>query len=221
MMNLIEIKNLKWQYADDFHLELDSFTLKAGESWAITGPSGSGKSTLLKLMAGELNAKSGQINCKDRIWQKLSARARQKHRLVNVGRIFQEPRLLEWMSVRQNIILPLQLSGRKADSTYLQKLAQTAGIADKLDRRPSQISQGEQQRAALLRALIGKPPIILADEPTASLDRDSARQMTELLIDCCRQSQCGLVFVTHDLGLLDMFDHRLSSSSWLSGGERK
>ena len=202
---MISVEGIEFKYGNDFCLKVNSLNLKDGEALAITGVSGSGKSTLLKLLSGELILQSGNISVLNNNLHEMRESALRTFRLKNLGMIFQDSPLLDYMSVSENILLPAEIAGSK-NILDVQKLATNCGIGELLDRYPSKLSEGEKQRAAICRALISSPKLVLADEPTSSLDPARGEEITDLLIKNCRKQNCSLVMVTHDHSLLKKFD---------------
>mgnify|MGYP001821516445 CR=1 FL=1 len=217
---LLRLQQLRFRYpqsdpeiGDDnsghFQLQLPEFTVRAGESIAITGPSGSGKTTLLLLIAGILLPEQGTITLDKTTVNQQSERWRRRFRAQRIGMVFQSFELLEYLSVLENILLPLRLVGSRSIARYRSRamiLAERTGIEHKLRARPAQLSQGERQRAAVCRALICKPPLILADEPTGNLDPASKQRVVDLLLQQCADTGSALLMVTHDTSLTSRFD---------------
>jgi putative ABC transport system ATP-binding protein len=168
-----------------------------GESVAVMGASGSGKSTLLHLAAGMDTPDAGTVRIGGTDVQSQPEPQRTRERARRVGLVFQDFNLIESLTVRENIDLALWLSRRTADSDRVDALAVELGLADLLDRRPDQLSGGQQQRVAIARALVHEPAVVLADEPTGSLDRVAGEQVLEVLFEAVRARACGLVLVTH------------------------
>ena len=200
--------------ADAFRLRLANFSVQPGETVAITGPSGSGKTTLLHLIAGILLPEQGDILLADTALNRQSERSRRQFRASRIGMVFQSFELIEYLSVLDNILLPLRLAAGSRPTRQLRSramiLARATGIEHKLQRRPAQLSQGEQQRVAVCRALICSPPLILADEPTGNLDPASKQRVVDLLLQQCAQIGTAVLMVTHDHSLIARFDRHHS-----------
>ena len=177
-----------------------SLSIEAGSFEALMGPSGSGKSTFLHLAAGLLAADEGAIEISGKDVTKMSDSEATKFRRRHVGVVFQAFDLLNEKTVRENILLPLRLDGASRvsslPSSRLADLADRLGIADLLDKKPEELSGGEQQRVAIARALIAEPEIVLADEPTGNLDAKSAKGICETLKGINAKS--AILVVTHD-----------------------
>jgi putative ABC transport system ATP-binding protein len=176
-------------------------SLEPGESLAVTGRSGSGKSTLLATLAGLELPTSGRVLLEGQDLAELDAAARARRRGQRIGFVFQAYRLLPTMTARENVALPLELAGAPEATARAEELLARVGLADRADHLPAELSGGEQQRVALARALAPRPAIVLADEPTGSLDGETATAMADLLFEATREDACALLVVTHDLEL--------------------
>lgn len=213
---LIEVRNLHHLYkeGDGMKEVLHGVNLDIyrGEIVIIMGPSGSGKSTLLKLMGAQLTLQDGDI-----IIDGKSLNGADKTRLMqirrNLGFIFQSHHLLNSLKVVQNVQLPLAFdlnaTGRTSRDLAIEALS-TVGIAEQADKFPTHLSGGQRQRVAIARALIRRPSIVLADEPTASLDEKSGREIVEIIKKMAREIGVTVVLVTHDHRILDIADRIVS-----------
>ncbi len=207
----VTISNLEFAYGEGgFCLEVPKLEIKPGEKIAFVGASGSGKTTLLRLLAGVHVPEKGEVNASGRNLTGLSDSARRAFRIQEVGFVFQDFELIEYLNVRENIQLAYRINPALALTAEVRKraeeLALALGLADKLKRRVDQLSQGEKERVAIARALLPKPKMILADEPTGNLDPDNKRRIIDILFEQAEQSEATLVVVTHDHSLLDGFD---------------
>ncbi len=208
---MIEIDQLRFRYPrSDFLLDLKDLKINDREKVAIVGPSGCGKTTLLNLISGIVLPLSGLVKVNDQPISRLSDAQRRDFRIANIGMVFQQFELVDYLDVRNNILLPFLInSSLKLDRSVSQNavaLAQSMGLRQKLQRRSGQLSQGEQQRVAICRALITNPKIILADEPTGNLDSKNKGLILKLIFEQAEVFEQTLVVVTHDLGILDDFD---------------
>ena len=194
----------------DLNLELS-----AGENVAIVGPSGSGKSTLLHILGTLDTPSSGTVLFDGDDPFAMDEQTLADFRNKNIGFIFQEHHLLPQLSVFENILVPTLASGKPtaADIERAEELIERVGLTDRSHHRPAELSGGERERVAVARALINKPMLLLADEPTGNLDHENARQIGELLLDIQRQEQMILVVVTHSQELSQRLDQQLELSA--------
>ncbi len=169
-----------------------------GAFTAIMGPSGSGKSTLMHLMAGLDDATSGTVHLGQTEITSLGDDALTRLRRDRVGFVFQSFNLLPMLTAEQNIVLPLDLAGRKPDKAWFDTLAATLGLQQRLTHRPSELSGGQQQRVAIARALITQPEVVFADEPTGNLDSRSGAEVLSFLRRSVRELGRTIIMVTHD-----------------------
>ncbi|MDP6443503.1 MAG: ABC transporter ATP-binding protein [Pirellulaceae bacterium] len=186
-------------------LEGASLTLSLGENVAIVGPSGSGKSTFLHILGTLDNPTSGTVTLGGQDPFELSEPELARFRNENIGIVFQDHHLLPQLTVLENTLTPALAQGSPSSSCIerARALIERVGLTDRVDHRPAELSGGERQRVAVARALIQHPKLLLADEPTGSLDRSTAREIGELLIEIQREEQTMLVVVTHSRELSD------------------
>jgi putative ABC transport system ATP-binding protein len=175
-----------------------SVELAAGEFTAIMGPSGSGKSTLLHCLAGLDTPTSGQVFVGDVDLTQLSDKRLTELRRDKVGFVFQAFNLVPTLTARENITLPLDIAGRDVDKAWFDEVVATIGIGDRLTHRPSQLSGGQQQRVAGARALVSRPEIVFADEPTGNLDSKASAELLGFLRSAVQDHGQTIVMVTHD-----------------------
>ena len=206
-----------WPGATADCLDIDALHIAAGRTLFLHGPSGCGKSTLLGLMAGVLVARKGTVELLGQDWAKLPGGQRDLRRVDHVGVIFQQFNLLPYLTVMDNVLLPTRFSKARAarcsgspDAAAQVLLERVALPATLWHRRADALSVGQQQRVAAARALIGAPELVIADEPTSSLDNARRDDFMALLMDACAASGSTLVFVSHDERLAARFDERLS-----------
>src|SRR5919201_4516443 len=180
-----------------------SLTLTAGEQVAVTGPSGSGKSTLLNLIGGVDRPTSGSIRVEGRDLGRLTSDELARYRREMIGFVFQSFRLLPHLTALENAALPAVLAGasEKDAEARARPLLERVGLEERFRHRPTELSAGEQQRAALARALVNGPRILLADEPTGSLDADAAAAFLELVDQLRRERHLTILLATHDADL--------------------
>ncbi len=175
-----------------------SVDLAAGEFTAIMGPSGSGKSTLLHCLAGLDTPTSGQVFVGDIDLTQLNDKRLTELRRDKVGFVFQAFNLVPTLTARENITLPLDIAGTDVDTAWFDEVVATIGIGDRLTHRPSQLSGGQQQRVAGARALVSRPEIVFADEPTGNLDSKSGAELLGFLRSAVKDHGQTIVMVTHD-----------------------
>jgi putative ABC transport system ATP-binding protein len=170
----------------------------AGTFTAIMGPSGSGKSTLLHCMAGLDRLTEGTVTLNGTELGSLNDRDLTRLRRDHVGFVFQAYNLIPTLDARENITLPLDLAGKKVDQAWFDSVVEVLGIGDRLGHKPSELSGGEQQRVAAARALVSRPTVIFADEPTGALDSHSGTELLSFLKRATREYNQTIVMVTHD-----------------------
>lgn len=185
------------------------FTLSAGESLAIVGASGSGKSTLLSIMAGLDTPTQGKVLVAGQDLFSLSEDDRAQVRAAHMGFVFQSFQLLANLTALENVMLPLELAGRKDRVATAQAMLERVGLAQRLKHYPKLLSGGEQQRVALARAFVMEPQILLADEPTGSLDHATGETILNLMFELNQERGTTLVLVTHDPRVAERCQRRL------------
>ena len=209
---IIEARNLtkKIIFNDQEIVILDDINLKvsASSSLAVIGPSGSGKSTLLGILAGLDSPSSGEIFINQKPLHNLSEDARAKIRKDSVAFVFQNFELLAGLNALENVMLPIELKGKKnardIAETYLEKV----GMQNRLSHYPQQLSGGEQQRVAIARAFACEADVLFCDEPTGNLDSSNSELIANLIFDTFMESSSALVIVTHDISLASRCDQK-------------
>jgi putative ABC transport system ATP-binding protein len=172
--------------------------LGRGELTAIMGPSGSGKSTLMHCLAGLDRPTSGEVVVDGRSIGPMSERQLTALRRECLGFVFQSFNLVPTLTARENILLPLRIAGRVVDAAWFEQLVGTVGLGDRLGHRPAELSGGQQQRVAVARALVGRPAVVFADEPTGNLDSSASHEVLALLRSSVDELGQSVVMVTHD-----------------------
>jgi putative ABC transport system ATP-binding protein len=175
-----------------------SLDVPSGQLTAVMGPSGSGKSTLMHILAGLDRPTSGDVTIAGTSLSKLNDTELTKLRRKHIGFVFQFFNLLPMLDAEENVVLPLSIAGEKPDKAWVDELLKEVGLADRRKHRPAELSGGQQQRVAIGRALVNKPTIIFADEPTGNLDSKTSGEILELLERSVRQLGQTIVMVTHD-----------------------
>lgn len=191
-------------------MAVDRFSVAKGERVAVVGPSGTGKTTLLNLISGILTPQAGRVEVDGAIVSDMSDATRRAFRVSSIGFVFQNFELIEYLTARENILYPYRITDTlrldRQIRARAEDLAGAVGLSDKLGRKPAALSQGEQQRIAICRALITQPPLLLADEATGNLDPDNKALILDLLFDQAKRHDATLLAVTHDHDLLPRFD---------------
>jgi putative ABC transport system ATP-binding protein len=220
---IIHAQDLSFRHPEgDFCLRVPSLQVQPKESVALTGPSGCGKTTLLSLIAGSLQANEGQLEVLGQDQTGATEPQRRALRLDRIGMVFQEFRLLDYLCARDNVLLPLLLANKSIDDQARHKadeLLTAVGISHVALRRPAALSQGERQRVAICRALLMDPALVLADEPTGSLDSKRGAEVLDLLLAVCNERGASLVLVTHDKSLLPRCDRVIDANAFSAGPE--
>lgn len=183
-----------------------SFTVEEGEFTAIIGSSGSGKSTLLSMLGGLTTPSGGKVYIRGCDIYNLSSEDLAVYRRQHIGFIFQNYNLIPVFTALENILMPVLLDGRRVNTDHVKELLNVLGIADRIHHLPSELSGGQQQRVAVARALINYPSLVLADEPTGNLDKESTRELMKLLLETKKMQNQTLVMVTHDDSVAAMAD---------------
>jgi putative ABC transport system ATP-binding protein len=186
-----------------------SLDFPAGAFTAIMGPSGSGKSTLMHILAGLDRPTSGTVAIDGRDITKMDDGQLTQLRRDRIGFVFQFFNLVPVLNAEENMLLPLSIAGRKPDAQWVDQLMQTVGIADRRTHRPSELSGGQQQRVAVARALVSRPAVVFADEPTGNLDSKTSEEVLNLLRRAVDEFGQSVVMVTHDANAAAFADRRI------------
>ena len=209
---MIQLKDIQFQYPQsDFNLNIEYLSFAYGSKTAVIGPSGFGKTTMLNLIAGILLPELGKVSIDETTVNKLSDKDRRNYRIRNIGFIFQDFRLVPYLNVLDNILLPFRINSalKPGSESALQanEIAEELGIGKLAKKYPAKLSHGERQRVAIARALINKPKVILADEPTGNLDPANKKHIKNILFDAVEKHHATLITVTHDHEMLEGFDN--------------
>lgn len=209
-MALLELSNLKKSFLGPDGgwaqvIAIDSFYLEDREVIGLSGDSGSGKTTLLHLIAGILTPDTGLVRVDGQEMSALPEARRDRLRATTVGYIFQTFNLLQGYTCLENVLLGMSF-GNGSDRAAAVHLLDRVGLRDRLNHYPRQLSTGQQQRAAVARALSNRPKLVLADEPTGNLDHRNATEALALILEVCRENGAALLLVSHDRDVLDQFD---------------
>lgn len=219
---MVKLEDVGFSYPGGrFHLSVPQLSVAPGERVAVVGPSGTGKTTLLNLVAGILRPERGRITVAHTDLADLSEDGRRRFRASNIGFVFQNFALLDYLTARDNILYPFRITPAltldKAARGRAETLAGACGLADKLDRHPGALSQGEQQRVAICRALVTRPKLVISDEATGNLDPENKALILDLLFDQARAAQASVLAVTHDHALLPRFDRVVDFANFRAG----
>lgn len=206
---MITSKNLQFSYSPEKRFTFPDIICKDNETLLILGQSGKGKTTFLHLLALLLKPESGDIHIAGNSVANISGSEITKIRAQNIGIIYQRAHFTSSLSVLENILLPNYFAGKKLDDSKAKYLAHELGFSNHLSKKTNQLSQGEQQRVSIARALMNNPNVILADEPTSSLDDENCARVIKLLKEQSSEIGASLVVVTHDQRLKDEFSNRV------------
>lgn len=200
-MEMVNAVNLTKHYTTDTYevhaLDGVSLTAEEGEFLAVVGTSGSGKTTLLNMLGGLDVPTSGGVWIRGVSLKDMTGEERTVFRRRNIGFVFQQYNLVPALSIYENIVLPLRLDGQQIDEPLLDEIISILGLKDKMERLPETLSGGQQQRTAIARALLSKPAVLLADEPTGSLDSATGMEVVGLLRSCAARFHQTVIVVTH------------------------
>jgi putative ABC transport system ATP-binding protein len=206
---MIKTESLKFSYDGKKYFDFPDINLDSGENLLIIGNSGIGKTTLLHLLAGILKPESGSINVSGTDISKFSDTELDKFRGDNIGIVFQKPHFISSLTINENLKLAKYLSPSKT-SGDAKKILESLNIKDKYQQKPNQLSEGEKQRASIALALINSPSLILADEPTSSLDDFNCDNVIKLLKKQAKDHKAQLIVITHDARLKKHFKNNLN-----------
>ncbi len=210
---MIETKHLAYSYEPNKVMRFPDFIIGKGAQYLLLGESGSGKTTLLHLLGGLLRAQRGNIIINKTDITTLSETALDAFRGQQAGFIFQKNHLINALTVKKNLLMAPFLAGLKLDVKRIEEVLDQLGIADKIDAKVHDLSQGQVQRVSIARAVLNKPAIIFADEPTSALDDKHCDQVIKLLLDVTKRYQTTLVIATHDQRLKSKISDVLNVSS--------
>ena len=224
-MDIVKVISLKKKYVSG-KIEVNAINgidlnIKKGEFLAITGPSGSGKSTLLNIVGGNEFPTEGVVEINKRILSSMNDEELTIFRRRNIGFVFQRFNLITYLNIYQNIVLPLELDHADIDSEFVKELIDELGLDDQIFKMPDELSGGQQQRAAIARALVTRPAIILADEPTGSLDSENSEKVISLLGNMARKYNQTIGMVTHNVDIAHRADRMIRIEDGKISDERQ
>ena len=206
---MLAAKSIKYSYNSNNSFEFPDFCLESTEDLLIIGDSGVGKTTFLNILGGLLLPQSGSITLNETNYSDLSSKDLDKFRGKNIGIIFQSPYFVNNLNLMDNLLFSLFLSKNHQDKNVVIELLNQVGLKDKIYSKPNDLSQGEKQRASIALALVKKPNLILADEPTSSLDDNNCDLVVSLLKEQSQLSKCKLIIITHDARLKKHFKNSI------------
>jgi putative ABC transport system ATP-binding protein len=210
---MISVRGLAHRYGSNEVLRLADWKVAQGERWLVLGPSGSGKTTLLHLVAGLIRPAAGELEVAGENLRRLDGMRLDRWRGATVGIVLQSLHLLRHLSVRDNLRIAQYLAHAPQDDARIAETLGALGVAGKAARRAAELSEGERQRVAVARAVVNRPKLLLADEPTANLDDRAAAQTVELLLEQAERHGATLVVATHDSRVKRSFERRLDLSA--------
>lgn len=204
---MISIQSVSHSYGSAHNISFKDWEINSGEQWLLLGESGSGKTTLLHILTGILKPAKGEVKIDGTSVYTLSSRELDKFRGRNVGIIFQRPHLIKSLTIAENLVLAQSFAQLPENLKRVSEVLESLGIDAKKNAYPSELSQGQLQRVSIARAVINQPSLLIADEPTSSLDDKNAQAVLELLMQQSGLNQATLVVATHDKRVKDAFHH--------------
>ena len=202
---MISIKSVSHSYSNALRIDFKDWEINNGDQWLLLGESGSGKTTLLHILTGILKPEKGEVNMDGTSVYTLSSRALDQFRGRNIGIIFQRPHLIKSLTIKENLLLAQSFAKLPGDPERINEVLRSLGIIEKKDAYPNELSQGQLQRVSIARAVINKPALLIADEPTSSLDDKNAIAVLNLLLEQSGLNQATLIVATHDKRVKDAF----------------
>jgi ABC-type lipoprotein export system ATPase subunit len=207
---MLRTRSLTFSYDENTSFDFPDLQLESGEKMLLFGESGVGKTTFLHLIAGLLRPNTGSVELKGTMISELPSSQLDRYRGENIGLVFQSPHFVQAINVLENLSLVQYLAKKPQDKKRSIAVLQSLGVADKKFKKPNQLSQGEQQRVSIAMAVINSPQLILADEPTASLDDKNCKRVVDLLKEQAEASNSQLIIITHDQRLRGKFQHTVT-----------
>ncbi|MDI9309102.1 MAG: ATP-binding cassette domain-containing protein [Limnohabitans sp.] len=207
---MIETNNLKFTYDHSNHFSFPDVMCKKSEVLLISGKSGVGKTTFLHLLGGLLEVEKGSVVIDNQFISLMTQKEIDRFRRQNIGVILQQNHFVESLSVLENVVLSIWLSSGQNKVNDAKKILTHLGLENQMRKLPSQLSIGQQQRVSIARAIVNNPKVILADEPTSSLDDENAMIVADLLENLAKEYNSALIIVTHDTRLKDRFSNQVT-----------
>ncbi|EOR93047.1 Cell division transporter, ATP-binding protein FtsE [Arcticibacter svalbardensis MN12-7] len=205
---MISIKGVHYSYNEDNSFSFKDWVVNAGEQWLLLGNSGCGKSTLLHIITGILAPDKGDVVINDtNLYHQLSNKERDRYRGQHIGIVFQQAHLIKSFTVEENLIMAQSFAGLPVNKTRIDEVLKSLAVHNKTKSYPNELSQGQLQRVSIARAVINKPALLIADEPTSSLDDTNTKAVLALLMSQSALNQSTLVVATHDKRVKDFFSN--------------
>ena len=195
---MLQLNSVSHTYNGKEVLNFSDWNIQRGENWLLLGESGSGKTTLLHILTGIIKPTKGQVVINETDLYKLSSRELDRFRGRNIGLVFQQPHLIKSLTVEENLKLAQTFAKLPEDKLRIEEVLSALGIVQKMKSYPAELSQGQLQRASIARAVLNKPALLIADEPTSSLDNKNAKAVVNLLLKLSESSNSTLIISTHD-----------------------
>jgi len=209
---MISIQSVSHQYGATHALEFADWQVKNGEQWLLLGQSGSGKTTLLHILTGLLKPTGGEVKINNTSLYSLSSKKLDEFRGQHIGIVFQQPHLIKSLNITENLLIAQSFAGLPTDKKRIEEVLSSLDMAHKKNAYPQELSQGQLQRVTIARAVINKPTLLIADEPTSSLDDKNAEAVLALLKEQSELNKATLVVATHDKRVKDAFTQTYSLS---------
>ena len=202
---MISIQAVSHNYPGGSQINFRDWEILNGQQWLLLGASGSGKTTLLHILTGILKPTHGSVTINETSIYTLAPKALDQFRGRNIGIIFQRPHLIKSLSIAENLLIAQSFANLEADRNRIKEVLHSLGIEDKINSYPAELSQGQLQRVSIARAVINKPAMLIADEPTSSLDDKNTDAVLQLLIEQSTLNNATLIVATHDKRVKDAF----------------
>ncbi|MHA4896004.1 ABC transporter ATP-binding protein [Pedobacter sp. PWIIR3] len=204
---MVSLKSLSHHYSGSHKLNFADWQIEEGSKWLLLGASGSGKTTLLHILTGILKPTQGEVNIAGTAIHTLSPKHLDQFRGRHIGIVFQRPHLIKSLTILDNLLMAQSFAGLNRDTTRAITVLKSLGLGGKSDSYPKELSQGQLQRVSIARAVINKPSLLIADEPTSSLDDNNARAVLNLLLEQSESNKATLIIATHDKRVKDAFSN--------------
>jgi putative ABC transport system ATP-binding protein len=205
---MIKLNAVAHNYKSNELISFKDWEVGTAEQWLLLGASGSGKTTLLHILTGILRPAKGEVLFDETSIYNLNAKALDQFRGQNIGIVFQRPHLVKSLTIKENLAMAQSFAGLKLNEKRIKEVLESVDILDKMNSYPNELSQGQLQRVSIARAVINKPAVLIADEPTSSLDDQNAQAVLKLLLDQSNINQAILIVATHDNRIKEAFTNR-------------